>query len=262
MSTYPLTYSGNKYNEINKYLLNMYDYNKYDYIAEPFGGIFGFSRAIAAVNDHCIFLINDINKDLIKVHNFFKKKINLKNFIKKCKSIISNTKASNDSKLLYKLKNSKKNDIEHIFLRIYATHAFYVKAKKKMLELLDRLEDIIMNIRNILDRCIFFNMDYMDFCNKMKKINNILFFFDPPYFNSNNMQYTSLKKNKNKIIFDNTEFYINILDFMETSSKDCILILNKIAIFDFLYEPFYVDEYNMVYQKTKNKTNHVIYSNI
>lgn len=262
MMRYPVSYSGNKYKEINKYLLDKFNYDQYDYIAEPFGGIFGFSRAISSINNHCIFLINDIDKNLIKVHNFFKKHTNFTNFVNSCKKIINNMKIKNDYELMTKIKKTTKNDIEHIFLRLYSQNAHYFSMKKRLISMLNDLDQIIENLKNILNRCVFFNMDYVVFCDKIKKLDNILIFFDPPYFNSQNMSYTSIKKNINNTITDNTLIYIDILDFMENSGKDCILILNKIGIFDYLFSPFYHSEYDITYQKSKNKTKHVVYTNI
>lgn len=260
--SYPLPYHGNKYKE-TKYILDIFDLSDYKYIVEPFGGIFGFSRAISEINKKCTFLINDYDSELIKIHKYFQKTKNLKKFVTTCKNIIGSIKAKTDFEFASKIKKSKKNDMAHIFLKKYIIHAFYVNSKKKLINSLNNLENTIENIRDTLNRCVFYNMDYNQFINmiKKKKLKKVLFFFDPPYFDSHNFSY-SYTKNITKKIKDNSEMYIDILDFFEENKYDCILVLNHIKIIDFLFQDYYISSYNKIYQKTKKETEHVIYSNI
>ena len=72
MDRFILNYNGNKYNECKKYLHDV-DYENFDYVCEPFGGIFGFSRFVHTVNKNFKkFLINDIDKNIIDFYKELK----------------------------------------------------------------------------------------------------------------------------------------------------------------------------------------------
>lgn len=67
-----IAYDGNKYQETKKYL-NLNDYLKYDTIIEPYGGTYGFSRAIYELDNTKKFIIYDNNERLINFYNSLKK---------------------------------------------------------------------------------------------------------------------------------------------------------------------------------------------
>ena len=77
MNAHPFCYLGNKYLE-SKTKLSLYmdkaiaNINDYDIIAEPFCGIYGFSRYAHLIGFKGEYLLNDINKDLIDSLNRLK----------------------------------------------------------------------------------------------------------------------------------------------------------------------------------------------
>lgn len=91
-------------------------------------------------------------------------------------------------------------------------------------------------------------------------------FLDPPYLSWNNKYYfwfccENEKLNEDKFIFDNTEIYINIKNFIETCKCKILLIINKNKIIEYLFKNYIKGEYVKIYQLWKNKWYHLIISN-
>ena len=124
--------------------------------------------------------------------------------------------------------------------------------------------------KDFFKRSTFYNLDCEDFLKVIKNKKNILVYFDPPYFNSNNRNYNSSFINKEEY-HDGTTFYITILNYFKNSSKPCLFVLNKIDVINYLFKSYLYKEYKGNYQNTmkqkkdikgiKTKKHHMVYMN-
>lgn len=257
---FPIYYTGNKFNETRKYL-NV-DYSKYKYIIEPFGGSFGFIRAIFNnCSDDCKFIINDINSDLINIYIHLRDN-NTADFYKNIKKIYDKIVKKNDSKdmqIMKYLRNLKTDCLEKIYLKCLAKHAFYVGFTQKIYDKLNILKNFENNeLKKLFKRCKFTCKNFNEFMDKYKNHKKTLFYLDPPYFDSNNALYFEKRKDNNCI--DNTSMFCDIYHLLPFINF--IFVTNKIDLFQLLFGEYAKIEYPKIYSKTKNKTMHVVYSNI
>lgn len=282
LNLYPITYYGNKYKETRKYLIkgrfNQYDYKQYDIIMEPFGGIYGFSRAIFnECKEDTIFLINDINTELIKLHNEFKINDPLKlkkKILKYCNE--NNIFEMSDKEYSKFIKNNNSDSIEFIYLKFNNIGLHKIKKLKTHIE---KNFNNLSTYEKFFENCIFYNMEAFEF---LKHINTIdyykgkrkLIFFDPPYFDTCNKNY--IQQNNNEIsegfinMGDNTGIYINILKEMKNYNdrSDCLMIINKCELLTYLYSNNIYEEYQKIYsmntgkkQNIKRKTTYMVVRN-
>jgi site-specific DNA-adenine methylase len=103
--------------------------------------------------------------------------------------------------------------------------------------------------------------DYNEIFNMYKDDEKALLFLDPPYFDSGNKDYINKGINGQNII-DNTKMYIDIINLLKTCKCKVILIINKNAITDFIYNEYIKKSYDKIYQRTKKKTKHTIINNL
>lgn len=255
MDRFIISYNGNKYQETKKHLLN-HVATDVDYIAEPFCGIFGFSRAYFLNNpdSDVKYLLNDTNKELIDLY------INLKNdydgVIKKINIFIESDdfqKHEDTGKEFNKF--MKKQDF--IIQNMFRTMCQGIFNKKNV----SRIKNFVAKrdiYTKFFKKCEFYCLDYTDF---MEIVNQkkCLVYYDPPYFNSYNLAY-QLSKEDNEY-YDGTKMYLDILKYFESNNK-CIMVLNQIAVIDKLFEKYIKTRYSGVYSNlSKNIKRHVIYSN-
>lgn len=272
LSNYPIHYYGNKYLETKKHLLK-YDYSKFNIICEPYCGIYGFSRAIfKLVNNKCLFFINDINKDLILLHKYFANNTIdiILNDIKNVSQNI-NLDSLNDRNIV-NLKYDEKYGKYEAFLFITANNLGSTKLHvKKGINI--RLNNIgkIEIYRDFFKRCSFFNMDAKEFVkyvmdNFIKE--KILFFFDPPYFDSANQSYINVNDNTQSdtriFINDNTNMYIDIIDLLKENNKkiSILLIINKNGLIDYIYKDYIIEFYKKTYSQTIGKKKRETFHNV
>lgn len=270
---YPITYQGNKYLETKKYLSNI-NIKDYDIIAEPFGGIFGFCRAMFELNSNWNgkIYINDIDRDLINFHNKIMTEKGRDELYDKYNPIYEDFKDGHDRELTEYIKKS--NDPVLKFMARATISTLY--RLKNFKSKLNSLKTMSSNYNPLIERLEFFNMNYIDFIDMLNKQDKkILIYHDPPYFSSDNSAYYKLlndTKNNPSIcgkynkITDNTGFYVDIYEIMKRTPEniDHICILNKCAILEYIFKPFKIGEYEKVYQSViyhkRNQTQHVIYS--
>jgi site-specific DNA-adenine methylase len=262
MDRFLLNYNGNKYQETKK-ILPVIE-NKYDIIVEPFGGIFGFSRAFYYFkSDNVEFLINDIDGDLINLFNKLKQNPEkLLNEVKKFIDSFESDKELSD----YLRKKEEKTIIKTLALYICQHRSIGIynltKGKIKIKNFLEKLD----NYKEFFKRCSFYNYSYDVFLDKIKnKIGKKLIFFDPPYFNSHNAFYQKLNNEQEGDYKDGTQIYIYILEqFHENTEDDLIFVCNKISIIDYLFKAWKKSEVNGSYGSTnkngkKNIKKHITY---
>lgn len=247
-----ISYNGNKYQETKKYLLPLFkNVHKYDIIAEPYCGIFGFSRAFfETYNDfQGEIWLNDYDEELIKILEQIKKieKVeDLKQIEEKLNSYERNEDLTQDS--------GKNKLLDMITRGINERLKCLHKGKQKIKNYKEKLTEY----KSFFDHVKFFNMEALDF---IKMVNNTnkksLIFYDPPYFNSHNKSYCKFNNEEDeKIYFDGTTSYLNIFkDFDNKDNQNTLFfIMNKIDIINYIFQKFKIGEIKGKYGGTQLRT--------
>lgn len=254
LNCYPIGYCGNKYRETKKYLddiLEGINLNEIDIIVEPFGGIFGFSRVIHEKTDYKgQYWINDIEKDLIKTH-------------KRIKSDWNGLRTELEEKLSkYKtdaeLTDTLKKNSDYVMEKMCSFRGRLKKISKGH-DKIRVFEKRKSNYKPFFKKVKFFNKTHSEFIDNLPKGKRILIFFDPPYFNSSNAEYNHYCKNGKDN--DQTIFYLDILNYFKNPNYKSIMIMNKIALINYLFKDYMRKEYDNTYQIYKHKVKHIIYKN-
>ena len=263
MDRFILNYNGNKYRETKKYLTEEIINYDFDYIAEPFGGIFGFSRyyyLLKKDNKKLKLLINDIDTDLYLFYNSLKKDFNktLDNIENEFNKIIKDENITEDHQLTIFLK--KKESYIYNIIKLIGLSVCNCFSISKFRTKLKNFKNKETEYKNLFKKCTFYNMTSLQFVDKIKHKKKLLIYFDPPYFNSHNLNYHNEFKNKD--YHDGTSIYIEILNIMKDKNINSIFVLNKIDIINYLFKDFFLKEYTGTYQNNgKNKKWHIIYNN-
>lgn len=271
MSLSILQYIGSKRLDIKYYECNMPKPDDIDVSVELFGGSGYNSLYLFSKNKNIKSIINDTDKQLINFFNEIKKNPDM--IINEVNNLIT----SNPTKEQFlKLKEQfLKKENENSNSQNATFYLFFSKFNEFRPYLYPTTKKI--NIIKKDDYKIFFEWikntdfilgDYQEIYKKIKqnKSNKKYFIFlDPPYLNSFNSYYKDYDNknmiNDNKIIKDNTEIFIEILNYLKESKKKMMLIINKNCITEYLYKKFIKGEYNKTYQLTKKKTTHLIICN-
>ena len=271
LNKYPLTYPGNKFNETKEIISEI---KQYDIIAEPFGGIFGFSRYIFhGQPSHCKFLINDIDGNLIALHEKIQTCDPLQ-WQKDLFKLFDEIKDMTDTAARKEAVTRAKTQPEW---REFMTIAgdIYIKWRERAASKIKNIE-YIGTLRKILDRCEFFNMDAFDFVELVnQREGRKLIYFDPPYFDSSNKSYcfdAMEINNKQLIHLDNTAIYIKILNILKAPPENTqiLLVIALNVIMDYIFSPFEKKRYAKIYgmthtsksgEKLKRHIIHIIYGN-
>lgn len=244
-----LSYQGNKYLETKKYFKN-FDFNQFDIIAEPFCGIFGFSRYAHERGFKGQYYLNDINKDLINCltslkNNFNNTIENLKSELQKYKTDRELSNDNNKSYILLKSSNSTCDRLCQIS-----------KGTTKIKNFLEK-----ENLYNeFFNKCNLYNLEALQFIEQLPKDKKILIYFDPPYFNSHNLQYNNNIQTDLDGYKDGSYIYIDILNMFKSSNHGLILVVNHLDILHYLFKDWYIKGYSGKYQMAKkNIKKHNIY---
>lgn len=253
MDRFIFSYYGNKYREVKKYV--DIDFNEYDIIAEPFCGIYGFSRVAFEKGFKGEFLLNDIDKELIDEFNEMKG--NFDEYINKCKEGINkydcDSDMTNDKNKSYNLKNICRG----INPRLMSKD----KGDRKILNFEKKKEEYV----KMFEKCTFSNLNYKEFIEGLPLNKKILIFYDPPYFNSCNKTYQDNFKEGD--YNDGTTMYLDILFYMKGLEHKQIFIMNEIAIINYLYKDFIKKSWGGTYgdtnekKKTKSIKRHILFMN-
>lgn len=248
LNRFIINYDGNKYNETNKYLKD--DFKKilkYKIIAEPFCGIMGFSRALLENNldyDGEIWL-NDIKTEHIEFLKYIKN--DPEKFIlemeEERKKYKTNEEATKKAKNIY---------FRWVYKSMYPKFCELKKGDTKIKNYKERI-----NIyKKFFKKVKFFNMDCGSFLKILPK--NAFVFFDPPYFNSCNVNYNNKIPSINGYR-DGTGLYLIIYNYFKEGKKG-LFILNKLDFFDYFFNQWKIKEIKGIYNNLfKNKKHHIIY---
>lgn len=200
--------------------------------------------------------INDIDVLLIKFINTVRKKGGIKYFMNKTKDATYNNKAE---------------WLVHCNNPVYGY--FYkqlVRAQHGMCPLPGRFKRNPSQNERLLafdkfylrNRLKVTNEDYKNIFKLYVNNKNAFIFLDPPYLDSNNLDYTTYAESGGfGICVDNTKIYIDILDFLKVAKCRVLLIINKLAIIELIFKDYVKGEYDKTYAATKKKTKHLIIAN-
>ena len=235
-------------------------------IVEPFGGSGYVSLAFFAENRNIKCHINDIDEELI---NFFTQtKKYPQKILAGYNSLIENITKRSFRKVIEKYKSGKGTKPQRavLFLFFHRVHGIrmglYPKGKSFLPLTMEDYPEFFSWIKVTKFTC----KDYQYVFNKYKNIKSAFMFVDPPYLDSFNAYYSSYgsqtkKLDDDKVIQDNTQVFVDIVDFFNSAKCKIMLIINKNAITSRLYEKYIVDEYDKIYQMTKKKTKHLVICN-
>jgi len=243
--TFYFSYSGNKRNEM-QYIKKYVNLNNYDTIVEPFGGSCAFSRFFYDIDKTKKYIISDIDKNIIYFCNNFHKdsdkiindSLNYMNEINNC----------NDFKKY--IKNIDYSDLSKFL--IYRTWfnlrpGLYSEQKPKYLSLMKnkiKLNDFFIN-NEYLER------DYKEQLNLFKHDEKTLIFLDPPYILSCNA------------LYDNPSIDWEFLyDWVRSCSCKFILVVNDNIFMRLLFKEYLKESNDKIYEGSKKKVSHNIYTNI
>lgn len=259
MDRFIFGYNGNKYQETKKHLYDKIKHLKYEFVAEPYCGIFGFSRYyyLMKKDENITFLLNDINADLIESLRDIQKDI--RGFVEELKSFTESEeyKAVDGSEFTKLIKTKHKKF--HLIFRGFSEGVFNKRYGETKIR---NFEKKIPEYEEFFTRCVFYNLDVGDFLKICNEKENILLYFDPPYFNSNNLYYTKETRTPDNTYIDGSTHYLRILE-QTTKKKDFVFVMNKIDIIDYIFKDFNKYSYEGRYSNHgNNKKIHVVYSNI
>jgi len=241
-------------------------------IAEAFCGSGAFSRSIYYDNDNNVSMkyhLNDIDTHLIK----FYKNIKLNKLSSYIEYFNDNIPKYYDEDVNKPTEKWRKLSRERNKIKINNNMLWYLyKRACSRGCLLDygRVKKGY-NVSDF-DDCIKFytekeikytNYDYMKIIELYKNNKSALIFLDPPYFSSFNSSYNGYypSETENKIIIDNTEMYINILEALRTAKCKIMLIINSNHITRFIYKDYIRGSYGKRYDISGRTCEHIVCCN-
>jgi site-specific DNA-adenine methylase len=263
-----LPYTGSKRMDIKFYEDRMPDPKDIDISVELFGGSGYNSLYLFSKNNKIKSIINDNDEKLINFFNEIKKNSDL--IIDEYNYLIDIQPTKEDFLKLKtefdenKSDNARRAILYLFFSKYHGMRKYLYPTNRKINKINKKNYDVFLEW---LKNTEFIYGDYKDIYTKISqdKEKQYFIFLDPPYLSSFNSYYSSYRKGtsetKEKIIIDNTEMYIDILKYLETSEKKILLIINKFAITEYIYKKYVKGEYNKTYQITKKKTQHLIINN-
>lgn len=252
LDRFPFTYNGNKYLEARKHLMPIITANStVDIVAEPFCGIAGFSRAFFEATPTFAgeIWLNDINPQLID--NIRQLKDNPEATLTTLEHQLQ--QYTTDAELTDAMKASP-----HCLLSLVCrgmTHRLFKisKGQSKIKNYREKIADYTA----FFARVTLYNVDAVEFLALLPSSRRVLVFFDPPYFNSNNLEYKS--NNKEGVYNDGTQLYVDIHNAFTNPHTEIranhrlVLLVNRLAFLNHFFKPWFSMEYTGTYQNTRTK---------
>ena len=260
---------GNKEKEYKQYLKDIIIKNTDDetIFIEPFCGSAIISKTLHDEGKIKHFHINDIDHLRIEFYKNMKRK-------KKREELYNiETKIKEKGKeeyIKYVHRDKIKNDYWSYIIgnRIYSfRHGLFPTTKNIV------VSPIGENWIKFLNTTIITNQDYKDVIEKYKYNENGFVYIDPPYFDSYNAsynKYTEKSTDEESNIIDNTQIYIDLLEYLKICRCKILFSINSNALTRYLYKDFIKRDYNRQYETTninkiketsKNKQNILIICN-
>ena len=214
-------YWGNKRSEVEE-IYKYLDFDNIKYIIEPFCGSSALSYYISTQQPKkYIYVLNDIDKNLIKLYKIAQDEIKYNFFICMYELLWRTCKDNNKPKYKELINN---NDVVCWFLKSKFCSFFPAlyplnNTGQNIKSIKDLYNKPIINfLRN--EKIIFYNEDAYNLIMKYNK-SNCLFFCDPPYLLTSNSEYNSgTLENKNfniyqELLFNKEQFKTNLYFVLE-----------------------------------------------
>lgn len=242
-----MAYSGNKREECEK-IYNFLNFDGIDIVIEPFCGSCAMSFYINTKIPNLKYIFNDNNGFLKEMYEIILDEEKLINFEDEYNNLLIDL-----NKIKY-LEIIKKNNLMGWFIKnfIYAIRPGLYPLDIKGKKILIRERPIFNFFRENSKNIEFYNKDGTEIFEEYKNFNNVLFLLDPPYLQLCNDFYVKCDVNIYEYLFNN--------NIIENKSK-IYLILEDTWINKLLFKGCYCINYKKLYQHSKKKTNHVIYTN-
>ena len=238
------SYFGNKRTETKEILKNI-DLTNMKYIVEPFCGSSALSYAISKIYPNkFIYILNDNDKNLIKLYEIMKDEHKIKMF---------NIHLQIINKVMNKEKyNTLPNDIYRYYIhhKIFSIRKGLYPLKPTQNYLLKG--DIInfMRTEKVKLNCC----NGIDIYNKYKDNHSVLIFLDPPYLLNTCMSDYSSNMTLNIYPY----LYKNPI---KNNNALIILCLEKMWIVELLFSDYKFIEYYKKYNRSIKKTTHIVINN-
>jgi len=256
-----LCYNGNKYKECKKW--DFINANDYDIIVEVFGGIFGMSRCLyEKFPDYKgEFWINDIDTEMITFFNQLKDK----NYSQI--DDVTFPETMTDQELTSRIKG------QTIPTLIYKHSVGTIVSVKRGVPRIRNFNEKKADFDSFFQRCKFFSMTHDAFIDTLPKDKRVLVFYDPPYLNTSNAEYTAFCE-RNAIVDgirrvkDVSQLYVDIAAFFHDHPEwTQLLVISEVALLHHLYKDYYFKDYEKTYGNTfrsgsgngKCKAKHMVY---
>ena len=239
---------GNKRTEVEEIYKHL-DFDNIKYIIEPFCGSSALSYYISTQQPKkYIYVLNDIDKNLIKLYKIAQDEIKYNFFICMYELLWRACKDNNKPKYIELINN---NDIICWFLKnkFYTIRSglYPINGSLRNIQSIKDLynKPIINFLRN--EKIIFYNEDAYNLIMKYNK-SNCLFFCDPPYLLTNNSEY-----NSGSLETKNFNIYQELLFNKEQFKTNLYFVLEYMWIIKGLYNDNLIHKYKKKYTGNKKK---------
>jgi site-specific DNA-adenine methylase len=255
MRSFFFSYVGGKSRDL-KHITPFINLSNIETVVEPFCGSCAFSTH--NIKNNIKYVMNDNDKELIKFLNCVKN-----GGFSECCQYYNNTfnlcieemKPSTYFREL--VKNKGRTVGEYFLLKRIGKNMGMCNLRARKVE-----EEEYAHLVNFFKNAEVTNNDYIQVFDKYINDEKAFLFLDPPYLDSCNVFYRNFnEKSKNKIIFDNTKMYIDILHLLRYAKCKVLLIINGNALTKYIYSGFIRGEYTKCYDLTKKITTHLIVCN-
>lgn len=241
-----MSYAGNKREECDK-IFNFINFDGIDTIIEPFCGSCAMSCYINMKIPNLKYILNDNNKYLKEMYEIIIDEEKLINFENEYNNLLLDFNKNDYLEII------KKDDLMGWFIKnsnYTIRPGLFPIDKDKKKGLLIRNRPIYDFFKN--SNIEFYNEDAIDIYKKYNNIMNCLILLDPPYLQLCNKFYLKTDTYIYEYLFNN--------NIKENKSK-IYLILEDTWINKLLFKNCHCIDYNKIYQTSKKKTNHIIYTN-
>lgn len=230
---------GNKAKDIQYFEKYLPDQKSINVVAEPFAGSFAVIRKYffnvpkIICGDNDIKFITKIDNNLkhLKEFEIFRDKYN--NWLKNKQGLVS---AKQAEKYIQTIRGNIQIDVSDVVARGYT----------KSLSNVD-----YSDLAKLWKRILWYD-DYSKVFKVVKNNKNAFVFIDPPYLSSDNKNYHGVvTTDKDNRLIDNTVMFMDIMKFMHEAKCKVMMIINKNAINEYIFEDFIVGHYDKVYALSK-----------
>lgn len=119
------------------------------------------------------------------------------------------------------------------------------------------------DLNKFLQEVTITQKNYSEILEQYKNDETAFLFVDPPYFNSDNTQYTAFTENLDcdKNILDNTKMYVDLSKFIKICKCKIMIIVNENYLMHYIFDGYIKGTYRKQYSVSKKNTTHLIICN-